>query len=405
MIEYGVLSTMVQNKISMLKGFSDLDEEYFVNNGCREFFKLIKYLNNNGMELSLDFIQEYIESNNLQKMSDALAELRQYPSETYRFDSNLKYLITEKRKRDARLMAEKFWKELQSHNVDIDEAWENMQREFSTVALNSEGVHFQDELKNIELISSARRYPTGITDIDDVIKGVPAGGLIIVGGMTSTGKTSLALQIVMSQKCPVFMVTREMSFRQLATREITAETGIEYDKIELGRLTDSEIEEVKKTQEKLSDGTQIIYYDGSKCTVETICNLAQRFRVTHGIEMVVVDYIQLIQSPKRETREREVAHISRTLKGLALELNIPVIALSQLNRGADVQEKPTLANLRESGALEHDSDMVLLLYREKAGYNNSAWIISIAKNRSGRLGDVKTTFDKTSMKFIERIDY
>ncbi len=405
MIEHRVLSTIIGDNVSLLKGLSDLDEQCFINAGCRDLFKLIKHFSGSGKGIDFDLLYEYANSNGFQNITAALIETKTYPTGSYRLDSDIRYLREERRKRDARKLAEKFWKALRAPSVDINESWESFSQEFSEIGLNDDGIHFSKEQGDLEFIGVGKRYPTGIEDVDEVIGGISSGYLVLVGGNTSAGKTALGLQMAQAQQCSVLVVLREMNFRQATIRQMTAATGIPYDKIELGILSDSDKDSIKKAAEELAEGPTVIYYDGSKCTAETICSLARRYRTTHNIEMVIVDYLQLVQSPRAKTREQEVAHISRSMKNLALELDIPIVALSQLNRAADVQEVPTLSNLRESGALEQDSDMVMLLYRDKKSIRSTDWIISIAKNRNGCLGDVRVTFDRVSMKFIERLDY
>jgi len=249
---------------------------------------------------------------------------------------------------------------------------------------------------------------TGLVDLDRVLGGLQPEQLVILAARPSMGKTALALNIcdyvAVEQGGAVLFVTLEMSETQLAERMILARSSTPGERAKNGRLDESEFLHLRCAASVLSQTS--VYFDATPTqdvlqVLSTARNVAQRADVS----LVVIDYIQLIDSPDgRESRQEQVAKISRRLKVLARELKVPVIALSQLNRSAEARDghRPRMADLRESGAIEQDADVVLLLHRpeyyDPQDKPNVAEVI-IAKNRNGDVRTVSLYFDKPTMKF------
>lgn len=259
--------------------------------------------------------------------------------------------------------------------------------------------------------SSMTGIATGFIDLDKKTSGLQDSDLIIIASRPGMGKTSYAMQIArnaaMLEKIPVAFFSLEMSKEQIAQRLMCSEARIDLQRLRSGNLRDDEWPKLGRAIENLSQ-CEIYIDDAAFLTVMDLRSRARMLVSTHGIKLLIVDYLQLMQSGMnfRENRVLEITEISRNLKGIAKELKIPVIALSQLSREVEKRDKkrPVLADLRESGAIEQDADMVLLLYRDDYYDETSSEAglaeINIAKHRNGPTGIIKLKFFKEYTLFV-----
>ncbi|MFC1792206.1 replicative DNA helicase [Planctomycetota bacterium] len=256
---------------------------------------------------------------------------------------------------------------------------------------------------------------TGYYELDDLTCGLQNGEMIIVAGRPSMGKTSLALNITehlgLIEKVPIAIFSLEMGRQQLAERFLCSISEIDSQKVRRGLLNDEHYKKLADACAELSEAP-IYIDDTSTLTPLEIRAKARRLKSRHNIQCIMVDYLQLMNlgSGRIESRQQEITTISRYLKALARELNIPVIVLSQLNRSPEGREasghRPRMSDLRESGSIEQDADVVMLLHREDyykrddEDYepNNTAELI-IAKQRNGPTGTVKLTFREKITRF------
>ena len=248
--------------------------------------------------------------------------------------------------------------------------------------------------------------PTGFVDLDRLTGGFRPGQLIVLGARPSMGKSALALDIALyaaRTTGPALFVSAEMSALELGSR-VLAGGGVASDRLLAGRLDDTDFARLETRRAELS-GVPLLIDDSPGTTILAIRARARRQAARGGLALVVVDYLQLVGAERRGTRrEAEVAEISRGLKSLARELHVPVLAVSQLNRGAElrVNKRPLLADLRESGQLEQDADLVLLLHRA-AVYDLDADPLAaelhIAKHRNGPTGLVPLVWLSARMTF------
>lgn len=244
---------------------------------------------------------------------------------------------------------------------------------------------------------------TGFTAMDKMTAGLQRGDLIIVAGRPSMGKTALALDFAESAalsktKVPTAIFSMEMSAEQLSFRMIGSIGRIDQSKLRTGRISDEDWDRVHSSIQQLT-GAPIFIDDTPALTPTEVRARARRLKREHGLGLIVVDYIQLMQvSGTKENRATELSEISRSLKALAKELDLPLVALSQLNRSVEQRDKkkPVMSDLRDSGAIEQDADVIIFIYREEV-YNpdtpdkGKAEII-IAKQRNGPTGDLLLTF-------------
>lgn len=257
-----------------------------------------------------------------------------------------------------------------------------------------------------------RGIPTGYKDLDNILAGLQRSDLVILAARPSMGKTALALNLahnvsIKSQK-PVLMFSLEMSKEQLVDRLLALESGVDAWALRTGNLTDSDFEKIGHAMGSLSEAP--IYIDDTpSITVSDLRTKARREAHKREIGLLIVDYLQLMSGGGRFSidgnRVQEISEISRGLKGIARELNVPVLALSQLSRSVENRSPqiPQLADLRESGSIEQDADVVAFIYREEY-YNpetdrkNVADIL-IKKHRNGPTGAVELFFDKEKQRF------
>lgn len=250
---------------------------------------------------------------------------------------------------------------------------------------------------------------TGIDGIDNITHGFIAGGLIILGSRPAMGKTALALEIMLrttiKNRKTVGFFSLEMPESQIVTRCISSVSEVPNSKITQASINDWELEKVKNAIEVIKE-SEVLFFDKITSLTDLVVQIKQLKNV-HGVDLIIIDYLQLITHTRRfENRQTEISNISQTLKGLALALKIPIFALAQLSRKVEERERkiPYLSDLRESGSLEQDADVVLLLnrkdYYDAYDRPGQAQLI-VAKNRHGPTGEVNLRFDKTCGKFAE----
>ncbi len=261
-----------------------------------------------------------------------------------------------------------------------------------------------DFLYSREHPSDITGVSTGFKDLDEKTSGFQEGDLIIVAGRPSMGKTALALNIgehvAIAEKRPVAIFSMEMSGTQIAARMLGSLTRIDQHKLRTGRLTDEDWSKLADGLGKLHDAPIHVDETGALNPLELRSRARRLARQYKGLGMVIVDYLQLMVTDGRreENRATELSEISRSLKALAKELGVPVVALSQLNRAVDQRpdKRPIMSDLRESGALEQDADLILFIYREEVYNRDTAEKgraeLIIGKQRNGPIGTVDLTF-------------
>lgn len=282
-------------------------------------------------------------------------------------------------------------------------------------------IHLRDELKiayeRIERLHEhkgiLRGVPTGFPGIDNLLSGLQKSDLIVLGARPSLGKTSLALDMArhaaLKAGVTVGIFSLEMSREQVIDRFIATQAQVPLWKLRTGRISDDiEFQMIQKGLDELSHGS-IFIDDTPSPTIMQMRSMARRLQIEHGLGLLIVDYLQLI-SPRSSSNSnlvQQITEISRGLKGLARELNVPLLALSQLSRSVDQRDVkvPKLSDLRESGSIEQDADVVLFIYRKDRDKldvppeEQNVAQINIAKHRNGPLGSVQLRFDPELVTF------
>ena len=250
--------------------------------------------------------------------------------------------------------------------------------------------------------------PSGLIDLDKVLNGFQKSDLILLAARPSMGKTALALNMGTNaaRKGKVIAIfSLEMSKIQLGTRLLSTASGVDAQQLNTGNQSDEEIKNLIDALNELSD-LKMYIDDTAGLGLLELRSKIRRLQHEHGLDMIIIDYLQLMQGGRAENRQQEISEISRGLKALAREMNVPILALSQLSRSVEMraEKKPQLSDLRESGSLEQDADIVMFLYRDEyynrddTGNENIAELI-IAKNRNGPTTSIRLQFDKSIMRF------
>jgi len=272
----------------------------------------------------------------------------------------------------------------------------------------------KDSFRKLESVSASEGYvtgvPTGFDDFDRITAGLQPGDLIIIAGRPSMGKTALALNIGYNAAertgKGVAIFSLEMSKMQLGIRLLGFDAGIDATRLRTGFLRDGDWARLTHSANRLSE-LPIFIDDSSAITVLEMKAKCRRLKKKRDLALVIVDYLQLIQGRRSaESRQLEISEISRSLKALAKDLNVPVLALSQLNRKVEDRpnKRPQLADLRESGAIEQDADVIAFIYRDEVYHptteeNRNVAEIIVAKQRNGPTGYFKLTFQKEITRF------
>ncbi len=274
-----------------------------------------------------------------------------------------------------------------------------------------------DSLKAMEQASkntgNITGIPTGYKYLDRLTNGFNQGELIILAARPGMGKTTLALNFMTTcaeQKKRALFFSLEMGAREIGYKLISSKSNINHDRIKRGKLTNDEHKKIHEDITSLVNDNNIIIDDSASLDIYQLRTIARKLNHENKIDMILVDYLQLIQGQdrqnKQQNREQQISYISRQLKVLAKELELPVICLSQLSRAVEsrADKTPMLSDLRESGAIEQDADMVMFIYRDSyysKQSNDEACKVLLAKNRHGETGSINIAFKGELCKFVD----
>jgi replicative DNA helicase len=303
---------------------------------------------------------------------------------------------------------------------NVDELLDRAERLIFEISENKKETAFlplkeviKDSIDTIDKLYQNKSHVTGIAtgfvDFDNMTAGLQPSDLVVVAGRPSMGKSAFALNIAeyagVVEKIPMAFFSLEMSKEQLVRRMLCSHARVDAHKVSTGYIAPSDWPKLTAAAGKLSEAN-IFIDDAAAISVMELRTKARRLKAQHNIQMVIVDYLQLMRSSGREeNRQQEISDISRSLKALARELEVVVLAISQLSRAVEMRtdHRPQLSDLRESGAIEQDADLVVLIVREefynKRPENEGIAEVRIAKQRNGPVGDIKMTFIKEYTKF------
>ncbi|MBR0286690.1 MAG: replicative DNA helicase [Bacteroidales bacterium] len=429
-VEEAVLGAMLVEPATIDESMEELSAACFYDPQHRMIFEAMSELVNEHVSIDLVTVSEKLRSKgNLEAVGGpvVLAGLSQNIAAAAHIEYYIKILKQKTIQRDLITASYEILKQSFDESTNVDDLIDNAQTKVFAAIQNNVKRDVQDigsiinsvldNLQELQGITGPSGVPSGYPSIDRVTQGWQKSDLIILAARPSVGKTAFALNIArnaaVDANMPVAVFSLEMSADQLGKRLITTESGLSGEKIKGGvKLEQYEWVQLEDTLKRLAKAP--LYIDDTPgIPIMEFRTKAKRLVKQKGVRLIVVDYLQLMQGPVelRGLREQEVAAISRTLKATAKELNIPIIALSQLSRNA-VQRtggtgKPQLSDLRESGSIEQDADMVIFIHRpdfvgmsENPEDKEKAYIV-IAKHRNGEVCDIEMKYKANQVKFVE----
>ena len=426
--EYSVLGTMIVQPSYIFRGVELLQPDDFFREENRVLFSFIRDLVAEGYTEAqlneISFKDELVKKNLLEKVGgeEHLAYVIEFALDSYeKFESACK-IVKDKALLRRILDVAKFITEKIEETPDPDALLDSIEKKvFSlseeriTNTLVPVGDIVPEIVKKVEELAARREMvtgiPTGFTELDRMTSGLHDSDLIILAARPSMGKTALALSIAynvaVKEGKNVAFFSLEMSKEQIATRLIAQDSKIPLHKIRSGFLFPQEVDRFVESADRIA-GAPLYIDDTPGISIVEMRAKARRLQSERGLDLVIVDYLQLMRGVKRtESRQQEVSEISRSLKALAKELNVPVIALSQLSRQVEhrADKRPQLSDLRESGSIEQDADVAMFIHRPEVYKKNPdpeeegiAEII-IAKQRNGPTGTIRLAFIKEFTRF------
>jgi len=419
--EMNVLGAILLDEKALLKTLEVLKEDDFYFEEHRKIYRAVKELFEQVKHVDHLTLSEYLEKKGILDEIGGLSYLAQLVENTIApslIENHLKIVIEKSLYRKIIKAAENIIKTAYTQNLDADDLLDRAENEIMSIkeerlrrGFVKVGDIVEDVYNYLKEIATAQRHltglPSGFPELDEMTAGFQKGDLIIIASRPSMGKTSFILNILrylaVEEKVPVAIFSLEMSKEQLLQRLLCMEAEIDGHKARKGQLEEIELRRVRYAVEKLKNAP-IFIDDSNPLPLIELKAKARRIWLEGKIELIAIDYLQMIQSPRRDTKTQEIALITASLKSLARELNIPVIALSQLSREVERREdkRPRLADLRESGAIEQDADVVMFLFRPSF-YDPEAddllTEIDIAKQRNGPTGTISLAFYRNTGRF------
>jgi len=414
--ELAVLGSMLSSKEAVNKSLQWLQPEHFYKDAHMKIFSAMRTLFDQAQPIDTLSVSEYLKKNNdldviggvyfltgLIEMVPTAAHIERYA----------KIVVEKALLRNLISLSHNIAKEAYDDNQDISDILETVEQSMFKITQNQLKGGFKQInpviVSALDDLEEKRNkggtvtgVPTGLLDLDDITSGFQKGDLIIIAGRPGMGKTALALSMIrnaaLEADTGVGMFSLEMGNQQLAMRLLCAEARVNMHFVRTGKLPSKLWKNLGIAAGDLEEA-QIYLDDTPAITVRELRAKARRLVAEKRISMIVVDYLQLMQGPRGvENRQQEISVISRSLKALAKEINVPVVALSQLSRAVEQRQdhKPQLSDLRESGAIEQDADLVIFLYRRwvytQEDEDDGKAEIIVAKQRNGPTGKIDATF-------------
>ena len=409
--EQAVLGAMLMNKEAISMASEIITGEDFYQTAYGILFDCIVEMFQQGKPVDLITLQDYLkekdvppEISNMEFARDLLMQAQTSANA----DTYAKIVREKSVMRRLIKVNEETANTCYQQNKPLDEILEDAQKKVFELAETGNSEEYvpirQVVLNALDVIERASKtkgtvtgIPTGFIDLDYKLSGLQRSDLVLIAARPSMGKTAFVLNIAFRQNLAVAIFSLEMSKEQLVNRLFSLESHVDAQILRTGNLSDTDWEKLIEGAGTIGSSRMIID-DTSGITISEMRSKCRKYKLEMGLDLVIIDYLQLMSgsnSRRNESRQQEISEISRSLKGLARELNVPVIALSQLSRAVEqrTDKRPMLSDLRESGAIEQDADVCMFIYRDDY-YNpdtedkNIAEII-IAKQRNGPIGTVR----------------
>ncbi len=421
--EQSVIGAMIIDKSAIAKALEKLNEEDFYRDGHKVIFKAIREMFSKDMAVDLVTLLEYLKSTDMLEKSGGVTYISEVSSNvitTANLEAYIKIVEEKSTLRKLIKSATSIIEESYNKQDKVEEVLDLAQKKIFDLA-EKQGSNDYEPLANvlergfleIERLfnnkGSITGVGSGIRDLDAKTSGFQKGDMVLIAARPSMGKTTFSLNIAehaaLREGKSVVIFSLEMSKEQLAYKLLCSEANVDMLKLRTGNLDDDDWERIARATGPLSKA-RIYIDDTAGLSVMEMRSKCRKIKMEHGIDMILIDYLQLMSgSSGSESRQQEVSEISRSIKALAKEMECPVIALSQLSRAPEqrADHRPMLSDLRESGSIEQDADVVMFLYRDeyynKETEDKNIGECIIAKQRNGPVGTVKMAWIGAHSKF------
>jgi replicative DNA helicase len=419
--ERAVLGCMLSTQAALARSTDTLTADDFYSAAHREIFSAIVRLTERSPNVDLLMVCEELERTGMLEAVGSVEYVSDLPRtvpSTANLDTYIAIVETKSMLRALVQAGNLISNKALGAAEDAQEIVEEAEKRIFEIAMRRQSdrlMHIRDlVLETYTKMGESARFkgglsgvPTGFYLLDRMTFGLQPSDLVIVAGRPSMGKTSFAMnvaQFAATNQRSVAVFSIEMSREQLVKRLLCAQAGVDMDKVRTGSIDEEEYLRLADAMNKLA-AADLFIDDTSGISVAEIRSKCRRLKLEHGLDLVLIDYLQLMSGSQRaENRQQEVAGITRAIKGVARELDVPVILISQLSRAPEsrADKRPMLADLRESGAIEQDADLVVLLYR-KAFYEEDADNIAeaiVAKHRNGKTGTIRLAWQGEHTRFV-----
>lgn len=421
--EQSVIGAMIIDKSAIAKALEKLNEEDFYRDGHKVIFKAIREMFSKDMAVDLVTLLEYLKSTDMLEKAGGVTYISEVSSSvitTANLEAYIKIVEEKSTLRKLIKSATSIIEESYNKQDKVEEVLDLAQKKIFDLA-EKQGSNDYEPLANvlergfleIERLfnnkGSITGVGSGIRDLDAKTSGFQKGDMVLIAARPSMGKTTFSLNIAehaaLREGKSVVIFSLEMSKEQLAYKLLCSEANVDMLKLRTGNLDDDDWERIARATGPLSKA-RIYIDDTAGLSVMEMRSKCRKIKMEHGIDMILIDYLQLMSgSSGSESRQQEVSEISRSIKALAKEMECPVIALSQLSRAPEqrADHRPMLSDLRESGSIEQDADVVMFLYRDeyynKETEDKNIGECIIAKQRNGPVGTVKMAWIGAHSKF------
>lgn len=421
--EQSVIGAMIIDKSAIAKALEKLKDEDFYRDGHKVIFKAIREMFSKDMAVDLVTLLEYLKSTDMLEKAGGVTYISEVSSNiltTANLEAYIKIVEEKSTLRKLIKSATSIIEESYNKQDKVEEVLDLAQKKIFDLA-EKQGSNDYESLANvlergfleIERLfnnkGSITGVGSGIRDLDAKTSGFQKGDMVLIAARPSMGKTTFSLNIAehaaLREGKSVVIFSLEMSKEQLAYKLLCSEANVDMLKLRTGNLDDDDWERIARATGPLSKA-KIYIDDTAGLSVMEMRSKCRKIKMEHGIDMILIDYLQLMSgSSGSESRQQEVSEISRSIKALAKEMECPVIALSQLSRAPEqrADHRPMLSDLRESGSIEQDADVVMFLYRDeyynKETEDKNIGECIIAKQRNGPVGTVKMAWIGAHSKF------
>ena len=423
--EQSVIGSMLMDKDAVIVALDMISAADFYSKQYAILYETMLELFNEGKEMDLVVIQDRLREKNVAPELSSLDFIKEIIT-TVPTSANIKYYATIVKEKSTLRKLIKFNEDIANScyvgSDSLEDILARTEKDLfellqSRTAKDIRPIEeiAKNVLYRIEAASRTREVvtgiPTGFIDLDYKTSGLQPSDLVLIAARPSMGKTAFVLNMVqhiaMKKELPCMIFSLEMSSEQLVQRMVAMETGLDSQKLRTGNLNDNDWDPLIRGIVDVSD-SKIIIDDTPGISVGELRSKCRKVKLERGLSIIIIDYLQLMtgSSKRSENRQQEISEISRSLKALAREMEAPVVALSQLSRACETRpdHRPMLSDLRESGAIEQDADIVMFLYRDDyyhkdTEHPNEAEVI-IAKQRNGPIGTVNLMWKPETTRFV-----